>query len=495
MREALYAVDAATDLRAHARDLRRQWDATFGGTRARGRVRPVIARSWSRMTGAGLDPAHLRPRSAFDADDLEAARVDSPLRDALPALRHHLGTIADEAEHVLVVCDAAGRILWLEGHPRVLETARGIEFAAGMSWTETSAGTNAIGTALAIDHAVQVFSAEHFLPEQHPWWCSAAPIHDPVTGELVGVVDISGPAPTAHPYSLALVSAAAKVAEHVLRQRQVERDNRLREAYLERTRLASTGPSALVDGRGRVLSSTPTGWVSGAVPPPRAPGPVRLAGGTRADAEPLDGDGWVLWSTGGGRGVRHRTLELRLLGRHGHRMRIDDGDPAELSLRHAEALALLAMYPDGLSTEQLTLHLYGDDGKAVTTRSLMSRLRRLLGPCLRGRPYRLCAEVRADFLEVLRLVHAGHADLALARYRGPLLVESAVLRIEDARNELAAALRRVAISSGPDALWAWLETDHGRDDLHAMDVFLQRTGWHDPRRAAIAARRQSLEAA
>ena len=36
-----------------------------------------------------------------------------------------------------------------------------------MLWTEDSAGTNAIGTALEIDHAVQVFSAEHFLAEQH----------------------------------------------------------------------------------------------------------------------------------------------------------------------------------------------------------------------------------------------------------------------------------------------------------------------------------------
>ena len=54
-------------------------------------------------------------------------------------------------------------------------------------------GTNAIGTALAIDHAVQVFSAEHFSAKQHTWWCSAAPIHDPATGAVLGVVDLSGP--------------------------------------------------------------------------------------------------------------------------------------------------------------------------------------------------------------------------------------------------------------------------------------------------------------
>ena len=86
-----------------------------------------------------------------------------------------------------------------------------------MLWTEDSAGTNAIGTALAIDHAVQIFSAEHFLSEQHAWWCSAAPIHDPATGALLGVVDISGPMRTAHPHSLGARQAAAEMAEDVLR--------------------------------------------------------------------------------------------------------------------------------------------------------------------------------------------------------------------------------------------------------------------------------------
>ena len=99
----------------------------------------------------------------------------------MPVLRRCLGALADDAQHVLVVCDEAGRILWLEGHERVKEDAvERIRFSEGMLWTEDSVGTNAIGTALEIDHAVQVFSAEHFLAEQHGWWCSAAPIHDPV---------------------------------------------------------------------------------------------------------------------------------------------------------------------------------------------------------------------------------------------------------------------------------------------------------------------------
>src|SRR4051794_11070397 len=168
----------------------------------------------------------------------------SGLGEALPALRRCLGGLALDAEHVMVICDAAGRILWIEGHPRVKHRAEGITFTEGMLWTEDSAGTNAIGTALEIQRAVQVFSAEHFLSEQHTWWCSAAPIHDPGTGALLGVVDISGPMRTAHPHSLGLVSAAAGMAEDALRLRHAADEDRMRQADLERTARPGRHPAA-----------------------------------------------------------------------------------------------------------------------------------------------------------------------------------------------------------------------------------------------------------
>jgi transcriptional regulator of acetoin/glycerol metabolism len=147
------------------------------------RPRAAIEQSWRRLARAGLDPERLRPRTALDADALAQTRESSALAGVLTVLRGSLGALAQDAEHVMVICDADGRILGLEGHPRMKEEAADrITFAEGMLWTADSAGTNAIGTALAIDHAVQIFSAEHFLAEQHAWWCSAAPMHDPATG-------------------------------------------------------------------------------------------------------------------------------------------------------------------------------------------------------------------------------------------------------------------------------------------------------------------------
>jgi hypothetical protein len=415
MRDPFVAVDAATDLSAHARLLRRSWESALGGDGATAAVRPVIEQSWQRMVGAGLDPDHLHPQRAFAPDELADRRDASPLRACIDVLRRCLGGFAMDAEHVMVVVDGTGRILWIEGHPRVRHRADRITFEEGMLWTEASAGTNAIGTALAIDHAVQIFSAEHFLSEQHAWWCSAAPIHDPVSGEVLGVVDLSGPMRTAHPVSLALVAAAAGMAEEALRVRRVTA------------------------------------------------------------------------------GVAGPALRLSLLGRGRLEARLGDGPPLELSLRHAEILALLALHPDGLTGEELTLHLYGDHGNRVSTRAEMSRLRKLLGPCVAAKPYRLLADVTADFLAVEELVARGDVEGALSAYRGPLLPASEAPRIEQARDELEGALQRAVRGGTAEQLWAWLQTAPGREDPLAMAEFVHGADAADPRRPVVVARLSSLE--
>jgi hypothetical protein len=46
---------------------------------------------------------------------------------------------------------------------------------------------------LAADHALQVFASEHFNQRHHGWTCSGAPVHDPVSGRVLEVVDLSSP--------------------------------------------------------------------------------------------------------------------------------------------------------------------------------------------------------------------------------------------------------------------------------------------------------------
>ncbi|AZQ70699.1 transcriptional regulator [Streptomyces luteoverticillatus] len=176
------------------------------------RVRAVVAESWRRSAAVLPGPEFMAPVELTD-DELDRYRRTHPLARVMPLLRELLGTIADDGAHLLAVCDAAGRMLWVEGHAGVRRGAERMNFVPGARWDERHAGTNAPGTALALDHAVQIFATEHYNRLVQPWTCAAAPIHDPVTGRLLGAVDITGGDHLAGPHSLALVQATARAAE------------------------------------------------------------------------------------------------------------------------------------------------------------------------------------------------------------------------------------------------------------------------------------------
>jgi hypothetical protein len=284
------------------------------------------------------------------------------------------------------------------------------------------------------------------------------------------------------------------MAEDALRFRQAAEEDRMRAAYLERTARLGRHRSAMVGRDGRVLIAHPAGWVSGAVALPEGGGAVTLPGGRQALAEPLEDGGYLLWGvTGRAHATPRSTLRLELLGRQGLTARVGSGRTLRLGGRQGEILALLALHPEGLTGEQLTLELYGDGGNPVSLRAQISKLRRALGPVLASQPYRLLADVSADFLEVEQLVLAGDVVGALRAYRAPLLVESEVPRLVQAREELEGALRRAALLGGADTLWAWLETESGRDDVAALRAFLRDAPPDEPRAAVALARLRAIE--
>ncbi|MCB5910742.1 GAF domain-containing protein [Streptomyces pinistramenti] len=206
------AMETGADPAERIASLRRAHEAFLAGGQVTPPVRRVVADSWRRSAAAraasdGVVPVEL------DEDALRAHRQAHPLARAMPVFRELLGAIAQDGAHLLAVCDPQGRMLWVEGHPGVVRRAERMNFVAGARWDERHAGTNAPGTALAADHAVQIFAAEHYNRRVQPWTCAAAPLHDLRTGRLLGAVDITGGDHLASPHSLALVQATARAAE------------------------------------------------------------------------------------------------------------------------------------------------------------------------------------------------------------------------------------------------------------------------------------------
>ncbi|TYP88054.1 GAF domain-containing protein [Blastococcus xanthinilyticus] len=186
-------------------------------------VRPVVRDSWSRSLGSGVDPDGGPPPVELLDADLLAYRAAHPLAPVLPVIRRLLVQDAEAARMIVAVTDAAGRMLWVEGDRQLRSRAEGMNFVEGARWSEDVAGTNAPGTALAVDAPVQIYGSEHFRRGVQPWSCSAAPVHDPVTGALLGAIDVTGGDVVAGPHVLTLVRATVAAVESELRWLHRER--------------------------------------------------------------------------------------------------------------------------------------------------------------------------------------------------------------------------------------------------------------------------------
>jgi hypothetical protein len=383
-------------------------------------VRAQVAESWFRSAAAGVHADTVDAPITLPGDALRDYREAHPLAQVFPLLDDVLGQAARDCDSIMAVSDAAGQLLWVCGSPSLLRGAESIGFVEGSNWDERLAGTNAPGTALALDQSVRVIGAEHFRRSVQRWSCAATPIHDPATSSLLGVLDITGGDDVALPQTMAMVRAAARMAEAELARELRSHD-------------------------------------------PRRPD---RRGGT--------------------------FVVLESLGRADSLLTIVDGlgkrKSIRLSPRHSEILLLLASAAHGLSGDELAVLLYEEDGSASTLRAELNRLRNLLGEeLLASRPYRLVAELTADWLAVEAHLAAGNVAAAMRAYRGPLLPGSSAPGVVRLRENIEASLRQAVLGSHePDLMSTWTRSAWGVDDYGMWQAELKALDATSPLRPLAA---------
>lgn len=177
----------------------------------------LVAQSWERSRVRGIDPSRTDPVVDLQGPDLSAHRAAHRMASVLPMVERVLVSGVVDSGHLVAVADADGRLLWLYGHRGVRSRAERMAFVPGALWSDDVVGANAPGLALRHDVAVRVRGEEHFLAPAHSWSCSAAPVHDPQTGRVIGGIDVTGRDSAASDEMLALVRATALLAEVELR--------------------------------------------------------------------------------------------------------------------------------------------------------------------------------------------------------------------------------------------------------------------------------------
>ncbi|MFJ6155155.1 GAF domain-containing protein [Pseudarthrobacter sp. NPDC092184] len=410
-------------------------------------LRALIRESWQRSAGFKANPDNPAAPLAMDLDELEDYRRQHPLAAIMPVINKLLVQPSHDSGLLVAVGDEVGRLLWVDGDPALQRRAEGMMFVPGADWSEATVGTSAPGTALALGRGIQISGAEHYQRTVHPWSCTAVPFHDPDSGAVLGVVDITGTATAVAPHTLSLVEATVAAAQAQLR--------------VERLQLAASLASRPARRRSAGSASRPPG-------------------------------------VGAKEGSLYRN-SLQLLGRDQALLSIE-GKSVVLSARHSEILALLGSHPDGLSAEELSVLLYPGDGSTMTLRAEMVRLRKVLqqlnpSAVPESRPYKLTMDLVPDSGQVLNCLQRGAHRIALEIYRGAVLPKSEAPGIIELRDRVSSLMREAVLTDGSaETLLKYAELPEARDDVGVRRAALKLLPARSPKRAAVVADLERLEA-
>jgi sigma-54 dependent transcriptional regulator, acetoin dehydrogenase operon transcriptional activator AcoR len=191
--------------------------------RARGHLLPPdglppgeILDSWVRCMAGGQDPAVPMAVPVVLGSDLARRRERAAIVRRLA--QAELETLASQiagSNFLLAFADQDGVILDLYADNRFVMSGSGAGIVAGSRWDESLAGTNGLGTALAVGRPVAVTGREHYYFSLGDISCTAAPVRD-AAGDLVGVLDASSYVESRQRHTQALVQMAAAHIENGL---------------------------------------------------------------------------------------------------------------------------------------------------------------------------------------------------------------------------------------------------------------------------------------
>ena len=281
-----------------------------------------IHSSWRRSHSAAIPKDRIAAPLQQDREQVPAA-----LQRALNRCADDLKHIAEQSSMVVAVGDVGSTIVWSASSRQMQSAAESVHFMQGGQWKEELVGTNALALSLKTQQSSCVFSNEHYMTSIHDWVCYAAPIIDPYSKQVLGVIDLS--TTWQHHNSLGLLAAercASIVQAALLEQHQ-------QQLYIR----AFAASQVLFNGK--MLVMTP---------------------------------------------------------------------------RQIEILTILALCPQGMTLDTLHQALYGERKVSIgTLKAEMSQLRDVLGGMLGSRPYRILANVEADFLQAEQALDAGSTESAL----------------------------------------------------------------------------------
>jgi hypothetical protein len=214
-------------------------------------VRPLVAISWHRCREQYRVDPHLTkvPVAVAKPDHTpEHDVVFAELGFRAASVAHEVGNIGG----VVTVADATGRVLAEWGDQATLTRASDANLAPWFCWSESSAGTNGMGTALEAHGLVSIRGTEHWCQAFHNWVCAGIAVRDVVTREPIAVLNISCWRSQLPADAGTWLANAVTMTQNTLKRHARDSGAELVAAYTQ-ARARSSAALAAVDTAGKVV--------------------------------------------------------------------------------------------------------------------------------------------------------------------------------------------------------------------------------------------------
>jgi transcriptional regulator of acetoin/glycerol metabolism len=149
-------------------------------------IRPEIRESWLRSEELQIDPLHATATpGVIEERDEHLIAAAKPILDDLGDLLFDTGTATVLTDETIKMLD------FRCGDADLVRKMDEVDAGLGSCWAEHAVGTNATALAALLGHPIEVFGREHYAVELASIATAAAPIFDPETKLIAGVLNLS----------------------------------------------------------------------------------------------------------------------------------------------------------------------------------------------------------------------------------------------------------------------------------------------------------------
>lgn len=187
-------------------------------------VPPMIAESWIRSRKNNVDPWDI-PESAYLSKEKHQETIERhrQLISIAKPFMEEIYKSLEESKYIVALYCPEGYHLVRIGTFADFERARQFKIRVGLHFDEKTLGTSGFALVKRHEEAIQIVGCEHYHSLLHYIVGSYAPIKNPRTHELMGVIGIAGAKTMPNDHTLGTVLAAAKAIEGYFKLHEVNK--------------------------------------------------------------------------------------------------------------------------------------------------------------------------------------------------------------------------------------------------------------------------------